>query len=287
MDPVTHTLVGAAVGQAFFSKRSKAAVPLMAAASNLPDIDAIVMVLPVPAAVTWRRTFGHSLLLLPVWCWVAAKLARRIWKDEPLGRLFWLTALSAALHLLFDLINSFGVSLLWPLSWRPELASVFIIDLALTGLLLLAWIMGRRKRLYGRLGLALTAGYLGLCLGLRHRATRMLAELREDQRTDFSYVFPEPFGPGRWRGVARAGGEYRLYLLDTSESTAEIRETILTEPDSPLVRKARATPLGRRLDAFFKAPVYQVDERGVRVFDLRFRSLLLERQGVFEYRLEP
>ena len=287
MDPVTHTLVGAAVGQAFFSKRSKAAVPLMAAASNLPDIDGIVMMLPLPAAITWRRTFGHSLFLLPVWCWLAAKVAKRVWKDEPLGRLFWLTALSAGLHLFFDLINSFGVLLLWPLDWRPELAAVFIVDLVLTGLLLLAWLMGRRKRLFGRIGLAAAAAYIGLCLGLRQRAVNLLAEAREGDRTDFSYVFPEPFGPSRWRGVARAGGEYRVYLIDTNHSSVEVRETLQTEPEAPEAAKARATPLGRRLDAFFKAPVYQLDETGVRAFDLRFRPILLERHGVFEYRLEP
>lgn len=287
MDPVTHTLVGAAVGQAFFSKKSKAAVPLMALASNLPDIDGIVMMLPVPAAVTWRRTFGHSLFLLPVWVWIAAKVAQRVWKGEPFPRLFWYVALSCALHLLFDLINSFGVLLLWPLDWRPELASVFIIDLALTGLLLLAYIAGRHKRLHGRLGLALAAAYLGLCFGLRARAVNMLEQAREDQKTDFTYVFPEPYGPGRFRGVARAQGRWDVYLLDTSQNSVELRETLVSDDSDPRVAAAKASPLGRRLEKFFKAPVWQAGEDGTRAFDLRFRTLLLERQGVFEYRLAP
>ena len=53
------------------------------------------------------------------------------WRD-----LLAIVGLNAAGHLFFDSINSFGVQLLWPLSWvRPELAITFILDFALTGIL--------------------------------------------------------------------------------------------------------------------------------------------------------
>jgi hypothetical protein len=58
--------------------------------------------------------------------------------------------------------------------------------------------------------------------------------------------------------------------------------------DDPLVRDARATPFGRRLDGFFKAPVWQVrhDAAGgsqVVAWDLRFKSLVVDRGPVFEF----
>lgn len=295
MDPVTHTLVGLTVAQAFLRKRAGAvAMPLMAVASNLPDIDAVAMLFPVPAAITFRRTFGHSLFLLPIWCYLLAKLFQRKWPQEPTKKLFWLCALACGLHLFFDLVNSFGVLLLWPLRWRPEFGTIFIVDLALTALLalphladLLPDVQEYRGRI-ARVGLALVCGYVGLCFGLRQRATNILADAREGLATDFSYVFPEPFGPNRWRGVARSGSEYRLYLIDALESTIEARESVYTQPDDPATVRARASPVGRRLEGFFKAPVWRVEPGGgVVAYDLRFRPLLLERAGSFEYRLPP
>ena len=61
MDPLTHTLVGAVAGQAFFKRRLGAeVVPILALASNLPDIDALVMATGDPAAVMMRRSFGRA-----------------------------------------------------------------------------------------------------------------------------------------------------------------------------------------------------------------------------------
>ena len=67
MDPVTHTLVGAGMANAFFRRRvGPEAIPILALASNLPDIDAVVHLTGDPAALLWRRSFGHSLFTIPV-----------------------------------------------------------------------------------------------------------------------------------------------------------------------------------------------------------------------------
>jgi inner membrane protein len=288
MDPVTHTLVGAAVGGGFFKKHlGPAAIPALALASNLPDLDGIAMFFPMEAAVTLRRSFGHSLFLVPLWSLALAHVLRLRYKDQRLDALYWACLTGASLHLFFDLINSFGVLLLWPFSlWRPELASVFIIDLFLTSLLALPWL--RRTERAFRAALAAAAFYLALCLAGRWQAQGLLAKARESQPTSFSYVFPEPFGPHRWRGVALSGHEYRLYLIHSLSGAVEERGAVPTAPEDDAVLKARSSPLGRRLLGFFKAPVWQVRPDGrIRAFDLRFCSLLLERDGVFEYTLAP
>lgn len=65
---MTHPLVGVGIANAFFRKRiGKSAVPILALASNLPDIDAVVVLAGDPTAILMRRTFGHSLFLLPLW----------------------------------------------------------------------------------------------------------------------------------------------------------------------------------------------------------------------------
>lgn len=288
MDSLTHTLAGAALGRAFYKERlGAAAVPALILASNLPDVDGLTVFFPMEATITLRRTFGHSLFFLPLWCLALAWLLRRRYKDQRLGALFWACLLASSLHLFLDLVNSFGVLLLWPISpWRPELACTFIVDLFLAGALTLPWLWRSRRAF--RAGLLACALYLALCLGLRRQAVTLLAQAQQGPPADFSYVFPEPFGPHRWRGVIRQGREYRLFLIHNFTGKIERRGVVETQNDEPAVLKARSGTLGRRLEAFFKAPVWQVrPEGGVRAFDLRFRSLLLNREGSFEYTLSP
>ncbi len=289
MDPVTHTLAGVCLGEAFFRDRlGSRAVAVSAIAANLPDIDGIVHATGSASAVLLRRSFGHSLFLLPLWAFGLAWALKR-WKypDLAIPTLLAPIAVGAASHLLLDLINSFGVVLLWPLSeWRPELAIAFIIDLFLTGLLALPllrrWWPGpfRDGSRIARLALAAAGGYLILCGISRSRAMDMLAR---EGPADFAYAFPEPLGPHRWRGVLRQGGKYRVYLLRPWSETAELRREIPAAHER--VWLARATPLGRKLDWFFKAPVWSVDGNEFLAYDLRFSSLVLERPPVFSFRL--
>lgn len=327
MDPVTHTLCGVALGNALFRRRAgAAAVPIMALASNLPDIDVAVHLTGDPTAVMMRRMVGHSVFMLPVWSAALAWLLGRRYRHLKFPTLFGMVLLGAVVHVFFDLINSFGVVLFWPFSHaRPELAWVFIIDFILTGLLALpllpgavGW-LGARLRgtrqaeavgagrpgtpaLHGpdrlvalsRAALAGVALYLAFC-GVSHaRAVGILErEVRADLAAgadaspppvDFTYVFPEPLGAHRWRGVVRTGDTYRLYLVRPLAGRAELSEELRTDLDSPVVEAARRTPLGRRLEWFFKAPVWSpADADEATVYDLRFRPLVLHRPAVFSF----
>lgn len=265
MDPITHTLVGVGLGNAFFRRRSgPPATVVLALASNLPDLDGIVMLTMGQAGVVMRRTFGHSLLLLPIWVVLLAGLlgwfVPRIRFPARVG----LVALGALFHLFFDLVNSFGVVLLWPLSdWRPELAIVFIVDLVLAGLLAAPLLLALSRRFRARIvpfsrgAVALAALYVALCGAARVRAEGILAREAETlrPRPEFSYVFPEPLGPQHWRGVLRQDGTYRIYLVDPIKGRAELRREVSTAGDSPAVRRVRGSPWGRRLENFFKAAI--------------------------------
>ncbi|HET6370850.1 MAG TPA: metal-dependent hydrolase, partial [Nitrospiria bacterium] len=311
MDPVTHTLVGVTMANAFFRKRvGPRAVPILAVASNLPDIDAAVVLSGDPASVLMRRTFGHSLLLVPIWSLLLALLFRRFYPRFRLAPLFGLVLLGAVVHLFFDLVNSFGVVLLWPLSdWRPEFGIIFIIDLALTGLLaaplLFSLVPVLRPRLVSlsRIFVVLVALYVLFCGVDRMIAGRLLTAEAERLgiRPDFSYVFPEPLGPQRWHGVLREGDDYRVFLIRPLSGLIVKRDEVRTRTDDPRVAEARKIPLARRLEWFFKAPVWRVGDdstqRGttgsnsveVSVYDLRFKSLVIDRgvPFIFRFRIDP
>lgn len=306
MDPVTHTLIGVGMANAFFRRRiGPGAVPILALASNLPDVDTVVQFTGDPTAILMRRTFGHSIFALPLWAMALTFILRRFYPRLSLRTLLGLTLLGAVMHVFFDLVNSFGVVLFWPFSdWRPELAIVFIIDLFLTGFLsapvLLCLIRRMRPHLVplSQVSMACVVIYLLLCGVNRLLAQQALTAewVGLGAQPDFSYLFPEPLGPHRWRGVMRAGNTYRVYLICPLLGQVELKDTIPTWQGSPNVERVRHTVLARRLEWFFKAPVWTVrrDPPGgqtpannpieVSIYDLRFRSIVIGRGNPFEYR---
>lgn len=290
------------MANAFFRKRiGPPAVPILAVASNLPDIDAVVVLSGDPAAILMRRTFGHSLFILPFWALILAFLFQRRYREIPFKDLYRLVLLGAGVHVFFDLVNSFGVVPLWPFSdWRPELGIIFIIDLILTGLLaaplLLTRVPAWRRGIEGlsRIFVVCLLMYVLFCNFSKMVGKQLLtAETRQwGEAPAFSYLFPEPFGPFRWRGVAREGKVYHVYLITPLAERLEPKRQVQTEPDDPYVLRAAASPLGRRLLWFFKAPVWEVeresDSQGektalVRLYDLRFAPLLIDRANPFVF----
>ncbi len=295
MDPVTHTLVGVAIGNAVFRKRvGTGAIPILAIASNLPDIDALVHLMGDSTAVLMRRTLGHSILLLPIWAFLLSLGFKRFYPQHSMGRLYAMTMTGAFAHLFFDLVNSFGVVLLWPLStWRPELAIIFIIDLILTGLLALPLVLAIFPKLrphivvMSRAALIMVFAYVAFCGVSRFMAqnTLMAEASQVGINPDFQYVFPEPLGPHRWKGVIREGNQYHLYLVHLFSGKAERIDRVISDRGHVRVEAVRKTDLAQKIEWFFKAPVWRVDEEAseVSVYDIRFRSLLIKRDVPFVY----
>ena len=297
MDPVTHTLLGLAIGEAFFRPRlGRRAVTVSAWAANLPDIDTVVLLTGDPGSVLLRRSFGHSLILLPLWIAGLTWIFKRKYDELDTLDLVVIIALNCAGHLGFDLINSFGVQLFWPFSLvRPELATVFIIDLALAGFLAAPHLTRLKESWRPGLGtacqtaLAAVMFYLAMAFSARQSALALLA--LETGGKGFQYAFPEPLGAHRWRGVVKDGDEWKVYLVDVGRSTVTPRETLTDAGATAPARAARDTPFGVRLETFFKAPVWTVTEKPeggwtAMVYDLRFTSLVIPRAPAFAYEFD-
>lgn len=291
---MTHTLLGLAIGEAVFRPRlGRRAVTASMWAANLPDIDVLVHLTGDPGAIVLRRSFGHSLFFLPIWIAGLAWIFKKKYPDMTYRDLLAIVSINAGGHLLFDLINSFGVQLLWPLSLsRPELAIVFIIDLVLSGILAAphlarlsaAWKPRLTRACRGALVLA--AAYLMTAYACRRRAEIILNGASSSG--GFAYVFPEPLGAHRWRGVIKEPSSWHVYLIDVLNGSADKKLVLDDDSQTPPAVEARQTAFGRRLDAFFKAPVWTAAPKPgggwtATVRDLRFSSLTLTRPPTFEF----
>ena len=299
MDNLTHSLLGAAMARAGLARRhGRGTTALLVIASNLPDVDVALLLTHGREATFLRRMHSHSIVGAPLLALLLALIAWRLSRGRiRLGAAFALSLLGVAGHVALDLSNSYGVVALWPFTHqRFELAWCFIIDLAQWAILLVAvaprrWIGGpaRAERL-ARVMLAAYGLYVAGCGAARARADALLAsELAAESRTpEFRYVFPEALGPHRWRGVTREGDTWRLWSIELAPGRASERESFESAAADPDVAAARATPEGRRIVWFAKAPVWTVDpgRTTATCVDLRFRSLVLpSRRTTFEWRL--
>src|SRR5467141_2245721 len=164
MDTITHGIVGALAGRAFFGGRdvpagsaegvrlrsesapvARAAITACTLGAIFPDID--VFAGPIArnplAIMEWHRNITHSLVMLPIWALLLAgvtlPLARRVgWKPPSFAKLVGIYAFGLASHVLLDVFTNFGTMVWSPLNYsRVAWDWLFIIDLGFSGIALL------------------------------------------------------------------------------------------------------------------------------------------------------
>jgi inner membrane protein len=161
MDNLTHSLVGAILGQMGLKRKTGLAMPTLIIAANIPDIDAVAVLLGGHQHLAIRRGITHgpiAMLLLPLLLWAAMLWFDR-WQTQrgtrPEKRLpvhkGWLLALAyigCLSHPLFDWFNSYGIRLLEPFSHRWFYGDVlFIVDVWIWAALIAGvWLSLRRER---------------------------------------------------------------------------------------------------------------------------------------------
>lgn len=161
MDNLTHSLVGALIGQMGLKRKTGLAMPTLIIAANIPDIDAVATLLGGYAQLAIRRGITHgpiAMAVLPLLLWGAMLWFDRWQKrrgTRPESRLpihkGWLLALAyigCLSHPLFDWFNSYGIRLLEPFSSQWFYGdTLFIIDIWLWAALIAGvWISIRRER---------------------------------------------------------------------------------------------------------------------------------------------
>ena len=139
MDPLAHTLAGAALAQTRLGSSTALASPALILGANACDIDAVTMFMSRDLSLGFRRGWTHgalALVLLPVLLTMLLMLVDRVhgaWRGrEPHARalpLFGLTSLAVASHPALDWLNTYGIRFLMPFdgTWYYGDA-LFIID---------------------------------------------------------------------------------------------------------------------------------------------------------------
>jgi inner membrane protein len=299
---VTHGLLGACLGQAFFGRKlGRRALVVGALAEMLPDVDGVLTVGSPVAEFVWHRSFTHALWFGPV---VGPALAWALWRRTgraagTLGSWVALVVLAILTHPLLDLCTTYGTQLLHPFSTRRfTLDAVAIVDpaysLVIAAALLVGWRWGwtsRESRLAGACALALSTGYLFYGYSLNEN---LKAKVREDLGREGIAsarveAYPTLLQLFLRRVVVRAGSEVRVGFVSQWMQKGSYES--FHEPQDPLIAVARSTPEGRTFEWFATGQtvgrVRSSDDDGgsiVEIDDLRFGFPERPRQGLWGLR---
>ena len=308
MDNLTHSLVGAVLGQMGLKKRTGLAMPTLIIAANLPDIDAGCAIYGIES-LSMRRGITHgpvALIVLPLLLW-ALMIAFDRWQasrgKRPAGRLpvhrGWLLALAyigCLSHPALDWLNNYGIRLLEPFSHRWFYGdTIFIIDLWIwIALGLSVWLSLRRERRGGAnwrrpawIGFTAVSAYIfvnGLITGAAERMA--LDALRAGGHRDPLVVASPPllafwkrdifWRTADWYGTASfvpgVGGNIDLTGAPTGMD------------DSRLATWIKADPAARAFLFWSRMPVGQTDGDTILLRDQRFMHPLA--QDRFQVRLK-
>src|SRR5690554_3393596 len=158
MDNISHTLVGAAIGEAGLKKYTGLGMATLMIAANLPDLD--VLAIPFGQNLTFRRGWTHgplAVLVLPAalamvmvgYDRLQARLGRRP-ADRPPVRavpLLVLALVGFLTHPFLDWLNNYGIRLLMPFSHEWFYGdALFIVDPWLWLIMGIGIYVSRRRR---------------------------------------------------------------------------------------------------------------------------------------------
>jgi len=252
MDTLTHALSGAllarataprSLGSGTLPPGRRMLIGFLAAAA--PDLDYVVSFIGPVEYLHHHRGVTHSLILLPLWAYLLARLSAVAWRrDRPWQAYFGVMAMGIAIHIAGDWINSYGTIVFAPFSdARVGIGTTFVIDLWFTGIILAglaAAALWRRSRLPAVAGMAVLCAYVGFQGLLRERALEWGASYASTAGLQQARVTaqPRPVSPFNWMVVVASGEEVRYSFVNLARS-----EPLRVGADAGFVRRLDAAYL--------------------------------------------
>ncbi|HEU4820783.1 MAG TPA: metal-dependent hydrolase [Qipengyuania sp.] len=306
MDNLTHSLVGALIGQAGLKRKTGLAMPALIVGANLPDIDAAcVLWLDGVGHLAFRRGITHGpvawvllpLLLAGALWWFDRWQTRRGTRPEArrpvrFGWLYGLAFLACLTHPALDWLNVYGIRLLEPFSSRWFYGDVlFIIDVWLWAVMGFAtWFSLRREK---RGGEWKRPARIAIAVGLAYIGVNSLISVLHTHRHYSGYVglgradliaSPVPFA--FWErevllGNTREGYAIRTYDPNSPFLSSPYQYEALSDQTCRMREVTRLRALDSQLDAFLfwsrapfaeRAPDGSVLIRDARYYDPRARD---------------
>lgn len=302
MDSLTQIALGVAVADKIAGRKlGNKAFLYGAVLGTIPDLDVLAGKFMDPIdSIDIHRGFSHSivffLLISPLLAWLISKWER---KNHLSFSTAWHMAFWCLLtHVLLDAFTSWGTQIFWPLDYRVDFKTIFVVDPLYTLPLIFCIIMaGRFKKddikrwRWTNLGLLISTSYLALTVVTKFYMLEKFESALLQQNISYRnlMVKPSPMNIILWNANVQTENGYYLgdySLLDSSSVSFRFipkNEHLLTSiANAPKVRQLQRISEGW----------YTVDTtaNGWLINDLRFGLLhpysnAQENSFVFSYQL--
>lgn len=235
MDTITHTVLGACLGEVIAGKQlGKKAMLIGALVNNFPDVDVLASFFNDPAAnLLVHRGITHSILVCTLLTFLFAWLLKTRYRDREVSWRRWLILVGSGffLHIGLDACTSYGTGWFEPFSHaRVSFNTLFILDpIFLLPLLVAAVILlilkrnSARRLKISKLALTLSFLYLALTILIKLYVTAKIEKNIQAQQISYSdyMVTPTPLNNLLWYVLTKdsTGSSVSYYsLLDKNHT---------------------------------------------------------------------
>ena len=282
MDPICHTLVGAALASTGLERKTRFGCATLILGANLPDVDVISYAWGETAALGFRRGITHGVLALVVLTLLLAGAMMLISRLPRRGRglpaaaadFKWLLALSAIAvlsHPTLDYLNVYGVRWLMPFDDTWFYGDVlYIVDPWMWAILAVALIAARwrrnrnAQRVFARpacVGLLVAFVYVVAMAAGESISRRAVEASLTDAAIPRMMIAPVLGDPFRRAVVIDGRFAYRLGAVNLLQAPRfALDERRIPRGEGEAARLAAATGAGQIFLRWARFPFFEIDE---------------------------
>lgn len=271
MDTPTHALIGRLTARRIWPEAdANRTVNWITLMGVLPDIDTFFGGDDL-TYIQEHRGVTHSFAGILAMGIAAAWLAGRLGVPGGYARRYAISVCGMLLHVMFDLVTSYGTQILYPFSdLRAAVDVLFIIDPYLTGILVVSLLAGWRlsKRAYA-IGFACFLGYAGMNAALLGYGYAQVGSWAGEQgiAAERTGVMPMPFSPLHRRGFVESGDTTYWVTVPALGDAGGVVETYPRALTQDEIAFAWETEAGRAYRWFARFLVVTGREHGVTVVE--------------------
>ncbi|PVX44368.1 inner membrane protein [Flavobacterium sp. 103] len=216
MDTVTHTLLGAAIGEVILGKRiGQKAMFYGALVSNLPDIDVLgILFLSDSQQLLFHRGITHSFFFVALISALLGWLFKRRFSDSNANWMdwTWLSIIALLSHLVLDSFTCYGIGLFEPFNnEKISFNTIFVTDPFYTLPLLIGVLfplIGKKSpdktKKWNTIGLTFSSCYLIFAMCVHVYVWKVMHQSFKEQQllSDEFTITPTPLNTFLWMGYS-------------------------------------------------------------------------------------
>lgn len=278
MDPFSHALIGANIaGLAGHSMSMTDPVflgPVLA--SMAPDLDIVMQCKGDFAYIKNHRGFSHSIPALLIVSGIITLLLHYLLPGTvSITKLFLVTSAGAFSHSLFDMLNSYGIRLLWPfIKHKIAFNVVSLCDWFIVAVSTLSVLYGASYPQAYSLWAGSMMGYLTYRKWISHRLCLFLKKNYPQEQIEDVVILPARYRIFSWDFLVETNRLFIIGKICSFSHGTEIRSRMEKTKSNSFIKAALKSPLGMFFSEF--TPYFHVmyREKGcrhiVQFMDLRY-----------------